>query len=232
MRDFHRPSIIIAARVKELHNETHKLICNAKREYYQKITEEANSHNIWNIRGWTKSRLTYTSPPLKRGPGRSYTVSHNEKCDMLRESLFPEPPMLANPPPINLEPKTDDLPYTSVTRNEVRDALFTAAQLNAPGISGLTGRAWQWAWAILEDEIFHLIRLCAECGYHPKPWKNSIAVALQKPNRDYSLPRSYRLIQLLEVLGKVLEWIQARRLSYIAAKHDLFPLTQYGGIPG
>ena len=65
--------------------------------------------------------------------------------------------MLANPPHINLEPKTDNLPYASITRNKVRDALFTAAQLNAPGISGLMGRAWQWAWAILEDEIFHLI---------------------------------------------------------------------------
>ncbi|SRR5258708_35095298 len=106
MHDFHRLSLIIATWVKELHNTTHKLICSAKREYYQKITEEVNSHNIWNIRGWTKSQSTYTSPPLKRGSGQSYTVSHNKKCNMLRESLFPEPPSLENPPPINLEPVT------------------------------------------------------------------------------------------------------------------------------
>src|SRR5260370_20107927 len=68
-------------------------------------------------------------------------------------------------------------------------------------------------------------------GYHHKEWHTSIAVTQQKPKRDYSLPQSYRLIQLLEVLGKVLECIQAWRLSYIAAKHNLFPSSQFGGIP-
>src|SRR5260221_1593660 len=69
-------------------------------------------------------------------------------------------------------------------------------------------------------------------GYHPKEWRTSIAVAIQKLKRDYSLPRLYRLIQLLEVLGKVLEYVQAHRLSYITAKHNLFPSSQFRGIPG
>jgi len=120
----------------------------------------------------------------------------------------------------------------SVTKREVRDAIFMAAQLNAPGMSGLTRRAWRWAWGPMEEEIFHLIRLCADSGYHPKKWQMSIVVALQKPNWDYSKPHSYRLIQLLEVLGKTLERIQARRLAFFAAKYHLFPSTQYGGITG
>src|SRR5258707_5949973 len=57
-------------------------------------------------------------------------------------------------------------------------------------------------------------------------------MALQKPNREYSKPRSYRLIQLLEVLGKTLERVQVHRLSYYTAKYKLFPSTQYGGITG
>src|SRR5260370_27806345 len=69
-------------------------------------------------------------------------------------------------------------------------------------------------------------------GYHPKDWCTSVAVALQKPKQDYSLPQSYRLIQLLEVLGKVLEHIQVQRLSFIASKHNLFPASQFGRIPG
>src|SRR5258705_2447980 len=80
--------------------------------------------------------------------------------------------------------------------------------------------------------MFHLICLCTRMGYHPKEWHTSIAVALQKPKRDYSLPRSYHLIQLLEVLGKVLECVQAQRLAYIASKHNLFPSSQFGSIAG
>ena len=95
--------------------------------------------------------------------------------------------------------------YQEVTKWEVCDALFTAAPMNAPGITGMTGKAYCWTWMVLEEEMYHLIRLCARMGYHPREWRTSIAVALQKPKRDYSLPRSYRLIQLLEVLGKVLE---------------------------
>ena len=71
-----------------------------------------------------------------------------------------------------------------------------------------------------------------DSGYHPKAWRTLIAVAIQKPNRDYSQPRSYRLIQLLEVIGKALERIQARRLAYIAAKYNLVPPTHFGGVPG
>ena len=77
--------------------------------------------------------------------------------------------------------------------------------MNTPGITGMSGRAYQWTWMVLEEEMFHLICLCAKMGYHPKDWHTYIAIALQKPKRDYSLPHSYRLIQLLEVLSKVLE---------------------------
>ena len=73
----------------------------------------------------------------------------------------------------------------------------------------MTGKAYHWTWTILEEELYHLVQLCAKMGYHPEDWQTSIAVMLQKPKQDYSLPHSYRLIQLLEVLGKVLEHIQA-----------------------
>ncbi len=159
-------------------------------------------------------------------------MAHLEKCATLREHLFPEPSPITNEPPIDLLLQDSDLEYTSVTKREVRDAIFMAAQLNAPGISRLTRRACRWAWAPLEEEIFHLIRLCADSGYHPKRWRTSIVVALQKPNQDYSKLCSYRLIQLLEVLGKTLEQIQARRLAFFTAKYHLFPSTQYGRITG
>jgi hypothetical protein len=65
---------------------------------------------------------------------------------------------------------------------------------------------------------------CLEVGYHPKSWRKVIAVTLRKPRKpDYSNPRAYRLITLLECLGKILENIVARRLTYLAGKHNLVP---------
>ncbi len=232
MREFHVPSLFLAEQVKELHKKTLRLVCNTKKEYYLKMVQEANSHNIWTYRKWTLNKRTYTSPLITRGINTTPAVTHEDKCETLWEHLFPEPLTLPNQPEINLEPNELEPVYHSTMKHETRDAIYTAAQLNTPGILGLTGRAWRWAWNVLEEEIFHLIRLCTDLGYHPKMWRSAIAVAIQKPNRDYSNPRSYRLIQLLEVLGKTLERIQARRLSYMAAKHNLFPSTQYSGILG
>jgi hypothetical protein len=42
----------------------------------------------------------------------------------------------------------------------------------------------------------------------------------------------YRPISLLNTLGKLLEAVMARRLSYLAEKHSLLPNSQFGGRPG
>jgi hypothetical protein len=83
-----------------------------------------------------------------------------------------------------------------------------------------------------KSHIFLLISKCLRAGYHPRLWRKVVAVALKKPNKpDYSNPlaRAYRLITLLECLGKVLERIIAKRLTFIAGKYDLVPPNQFGG---
>ena len=84
-------------------------------------------------------------------------VAHSDKCNLLRTTLFPPQPLLTEEPPIDLEPRADDMEYQEVTKREAHDALFTAPPMNAPGITGMTGKAYQWAWSILEEELYHLI---------------------------------------------------------------------------
>ena len=48
----------------------------------------------------------------------------------------------------------------------------------------------------------------------------------------YTAPNAYRSISLLNTLGKLLESVVAKRLSYYAEKHKLLPDTQFGGRPG
>src|SRR5258708_23777112 len=232
MKHFHMSSTLLAEHAQNIRKYTLQLIRKMKSEYNGKKVEEATSQNIWTFHKWTTTNQMYTSPPLDRGENNPPAVTHAQKCDTLRTHLFPEQPHLQEEPVPNMNGNPEDIEYHSVMKREVKDAIFTATQLNAPGISGLTGRAWRWAWDILEDAMFNLVRLCVDSGYHPKIWRMSIAVALQKPNRDYSKPRSYRLIQLLEVLGKTLERVQAWRLSYYTAKYSPFPSTQYIAING
>lgn len=49
---------------------------------------------------------------------------------------------------------------------------------------------------------------------------------------DYGVPEAYRPISLLNTLGKILEAVMARRLSFWAESYKLLPDTQFGGRPG
>ena len=49
---------------------------------------------------------------------------------------------------------------------------------------------------------------------------------------DYSVPGAYRLISLLNTLGKILEVVIVRSLSFWAETYKLLLDTQFGGRPG
>lgn len=107
MRDFHTPSIALVERVKEKHNLTLRLVRKAKNKYYCKMVE-ANAQNIWTYQKWTTSTRTYTAQMIERD-NQPLAISHADKCNALRAQLFPEPPL-------NLNPRVEDMPHFVVTR--------------------------------------------------------------------------------------------------------------------
>jgi hypothetical protein len=58
--------------------------------------------------------------------------------------------------------------------------------------------------------------------YHPKCFKKATGIILKKPQstkllyRNYALPKTYKVISLLNYLTKVMEKIIARRLAVMA----------------
>ena len=53
---------------------------------------------------------------------------------------------------------------------------------------------------------------------------------LKKPAKgDYSQPKAYRLIALLNTLGKALESIIAKRISFLTETYGLLPKTHIDG---
>ncbi|KAL6300206.1 hypothetical protein BKA93DRAFT_717508, partial [Sparassis latifolia] len=101
--------------------------------------------------------------------------------------------------------------FHETTRLEIRKAIFDAAPHRSPGPSKIPAIALRWTWDTIPDEVFELLSKCVRVGHHPCIWHDSIVVALRKPGKkDYTLPRAYRLIQLLDCLGKVLKRLQAQ----------------------
>lgn len=69
-----------------------------------------------------------------------------------------------------------------------------------------------WDWDA--DQIIFLAMQALRLQYHPKNWRNTKRVLIEKPNkRDRTLVKSYRIISLLNCLGKVVEKLVTNQLS-------------------
>ena len=65
---------------------------------------------------------------------------------------------------------------------------------------------------------------------HPRCWKQATGAILKKPGKpDNSAPKAYRVISLLNCLGKVSERLLAQRLAFLAETTSLLHPSQIGG---
>ena len=61
-------------------------------------------------------------------------------------------------------------------------------------------------------------------------WRDATTAVIPKPKKpDYTAPKAYRPVALLNCLGKTLEKIMARRLGFMAEAHELLHQDQIGG---
>ena len=71
---------------------------------------------------------------------------------------------------------------------------------------------------------------CLQLSYCPTHFQDTITIVLRKPGKDdYTQPKAYRPIALLNTLRKALEAIVANRLAYLADVHGLLPSRHTGG---
>jgi Reverse transcriptase (RNA-dependent DNA polymerase) len=64
---------------------------------------------------------------------------------------------------------------------------------------------------------------------HPKAWKKAKEILLQKLNKsDYSIAKSYRVISLLNCLGKVAEKVAATAIANFYETNELLHKGQFG----
>jgi len=74
-----------------------------------------------------------------------------------------------------------------------------------------------------------LVRACIRTGYHLKIWKTAKGVVIPKPgNPDYTKVRAYRVISLLDVIGKLVEQTAAHLIADHLERKRALHEGQYG----
>ena len=99
---------------------------------------------------------------------------------------------------------------------EVEEVLLRQKDKKAAGIDELGEKVYKILWRIEEGRrsIMAIFKRSLELGYVPVKFRKSVGIVMRKPNKaDYGLPGSYRIINLLDVLGKGLERIVCERLE-------------------
>ena len=103
-----------------------------------------------------------------------------------------------------------------VEEEELGEMIKKQGDGKAAGENGLGGKVLKMMWRVdwCRREIKEVVEGSLSLGYVCERWRRSVGIVMRKPNKlDYGSPNSYRIINLLDVLGKVVERILARRLE-------------------
>jgi len=201
---------------------------SAKRTWAADIIKATPQPEVWKLCRWAAGRPNRRIPPIRTPNG--LTADPEIQSHAFATSFFPSaapqiPVQLADDPP-PLPPRQ----FSSLTSEEILDALHETSNTTAPGKSGITWRLIKWAYGTSSTEITSLFNACLELGHHPSSFKTAVVSVVPKPRKvDMSDPRSYRPISLLECLSKLLEKVIARRLIFEIGKFNLVLTNQFGG---
>lgn len=217
---------------KELKKRTNQLARDLHRHRIEEATESLSG--FWKVARWVRNRdvprATFT--PTLRYNDTDYTAPR-EKAALFRKVLHPEPPEadLSDIGPRLKYPRPYETP--PITLDEVRTAISNVKPNKAPGPDGIPNLVLQRLLPLIEHYLVNLFNACLQCHYCPDHFRQSTTVVIRKPGKpDYTDPKAYRPIALLSTIGKALESVIARRLSFLVEKYNLLPKHHIGGRRG
>ncbi|KAL4083919.1 hypothetical protein QTP88_029235 [Uroleucon formosanum] len=157
-----------------------------------------------------------------RGPPPTASMEYATLQSVV-DTLFPKHRARTDGPPV---PADSVVPSTA---SEVDAAVERAGSKNkAPGPDGLTGKILRAVLKAHPNILLGLYNSCLRSGTFPAEWKTSRVVLLKKGNKPDGVPSSYRPLCLLNDVGKILEFLLARRLEDHMSDSGGLSANQYG----
>jgi len=205
----------------------------AKRDQFrQAVQETCNANGLWRLARWARQRSHLPAappgiPPLETAGGQANTTLDKEEA--LAQAFFP--PLTPSWIPTGPYPAPINIPQ-QVSGAEVSAAIASTSSTSAPGPDGIPNKLLKAMKAHLSEPLATLTTAVLTAGYHPAPFRQSLTIPLKKPQKpNYSSPKAWRPIALLNTLGKVIEKVLATKLRNAAESQGLPPPTQMGCRP-
>ncbi|KAH7919726.1 hypothetical protein BV22DRAFT_1022465, partial [Leucogyrophana mollusca] len=165
---------------------------------------------------WTVHKYLTSEPaeqvrsriPTLKAPGEN--APHNgpqdnaRKSELLYNTFFRGEPDGASAAPDQQYPPPV-CSFVNITNAQIHRAIKKLAPYKAPGPNGVSNSVFTHTADLLVPYLGPIFRATFTLQVYPEQWKHSATIVLRKPGRpDYSLPKAYRPITLLDTMAKIL----------------------------
>ena len=216
---------------KRCRNRYFRAIRDSKADCWQSFLNSARGQDIFTAVKYTRPTQSLKTPTLSLG--EQHATDFDSKCNMFTHSMFPNPPTCHSTYDSQDTEIDKCFPWPDITDSEVKNAIYNSAPHKAPGPDGINFLCLRQVYQSIPTPLNDLFKSLLKIGYHPHCWREATGAIIRKPNKpDYTVPKAYRPVSLLNCLGKISEKIMTKRLAYIAETQGLLHADQMGGRQG
>ena len=218
-------------------NQKGRIIRKALLQGHQEQVERAmkSPESMWKLAKWARNRevVTATTTPALKDPTTDTEYTEvQDKARLLKNTFFPTPPE-PDLQDINGAEYQNQIPFPDIAEKEVHQTITLTLPMKAAGPDGIINRVLHVAATQIAPHLTKIFNWSLRLGYCPAHFRQSTTIVLRKPGKDdYTVPKAYRPIALLNTMGKIMDAIIARRISYVTEMHQLLPSTHIGGRKG
>jgi len=210
--------------VKKQRSNWRRLFRQSKTEMWRKFLTSLTRDQVWQVLRYTKPGGQQTTKTLKSRTGE-VAESWEDKAELIKEEAFPKPLK-------GVERKAQEEGeemWKKITDEDIREALFNQSVQKAPGPDRLGFMAIRLLWEWDSQRKINIVKTCFRLGIHPPVWKEAKGVVIPKPNKpDYAVAKAYRVITVLNCLGKVVEKVGANSIAEECERKRLLHDGQFG----
>ena len=219
---------------------TREKLLQTRKQWYEKTASlnlEKDSSKLWSL----------TKVLNEEAPSRSKTVLHvhnmlltdkkaaNEFAQLYRrESTLPLTTKKVGDMKEKLKQeekqKNDPSPCLNSTLkiSELNSAIRSLKPKKAPGPDGVSNDMLKHLGPIARKMLLEIFNRSWNKGLVPEVWKTAHLVPVLKKGKDKTDPSSYRPISLLSCVGKLMERVITRRLTWFLETNNVFSPSQTG----
>src|SRR6266481_4376798 len=224
---------------KEVRKGYGEAIKRAKEQHWQEFLESAVGPDLWAVNKYIsrpagdggRQRIPTLKVVLESG-AHAEVATNEEKGTVLRKQFFPHKPTESSCPDTANYPLCINYRF-KLPEEQLRCQITQLQPYKAPGGDGIPNVVIKETAELIIPYLLQIFWATFALGTYSDKWRAWDTIVLQKPGKPrYDIPKAYRPIALMNMIGKLLSAVVAEDLAYMSEKHQLLPDTHFGGRQG